>query len=742
MAPQARAIFTIPEHRRLPYAHAYKSRTNGGTVTVSHPEDPRHADPRETPTADATQRTSIVKAGIGKIAAGFLYLVDSGIPPEMRHGDPDIRRRARIILSFSLALIVLGLESGIFFALFLEPVAALRVELSLVVALSLAALIPLTLRRLGSLAIAANLILLAAYIVTITIFTVIGGINAPLIHWCALLPMLAVLMGARTSAWVWTAISFFTVVFFILADVVNWQFNDTLGFSNLQGPGLWFQQFVNVGSWLGILLAVALLFEAHKNEQTSLLAAKNAELESQVEQRNLAEKRSQYLALYDELTGLPNRRLFLEQLGAAIEQTSRLNRMVGLLFLDLDHFKEVNDMHGHALGDQLLQQVAERLRGCLRESDRISRSGTQERGHVARLGGDEFTILLHGIHEPQDAVIVAQRILESMRESFVLGDLELFIGTSIGIAIHATGETSAGDLLRNADLAMYKAKSSGKGNFKFHQESMNSDIVFRNTVTEALRKALEREELDLHFQPIVEAKTGAIVGVEGLVRWHPQDNGTVSTEMLIDIAEKSGLIIPLGEWVITQACSRFQEWREAGIDLRRIAINLSGEQFRRGNVLRMVEEALEKFSMDPAHLEIEITESAMMLDEVKTFRALQQLRILGVKISLDDFGTGYSSLSYVHRFPVDVLKIDRSFVLNVEHDEGSRAIAMAVIALAHQLGLKVVGEGVENHYQQRFLLENGCDEMQGYLFSKPLPADEILDVLSRNSSQSLWPADA
>ncbi|HEY6130447.1 MAG TPA: EAL domain-containing protein [Halioglobus sp.] len=672
---------------------------------------------------------SALKAGIGKLATGFLYLVDSGIPFEMRQGDPDIARRARIILSFTLALIVLGLETGVFFSRFLEPVATLRVELALVVGLSLTALIPLVFRRLRSLAIATNLIISAAYIVTIAVFTVIGGINSPLIHWCALLPLLAVLMGARSSAWIWTIISICTVVFFILADAVNWEFKDMFGFSALQGPALWFQQFVNVGSWLGILLAVALLFEAHKNEQTSLLATKNAELESQVQQRNLAEQRSQYLAFYDELTGLPNRRLFLEQLSAAIGQTSRLNRMVGLLFLDLDHFKEVNDMHGHALGDQLLQQVAERLRGCLRQSDRISRPAAEEPGHVARLGGDEFTVLLHGIHGPQDAAIVAERIIESMRLPFVLGDLELFIGTSIGIAFHAAGDANAGDLLRNADLAMYKAKSTGKGNFKFHQESMNSDIVFRTTMTDALRKALEKEELELYFQPIVEAETRSVVGVEGLLRWHPNGDGPVSTEMVIDIAEKSGLIIPLGSWVISEACRRFQEWREAGIDLRRMAINLSGEQFRRGNVVEVVQQALLEFNMEPGHLEIEITESAMMLDETKTLRALEQLRHLGVKISLDDFGTGYSSLSYVHRFPVDVLKIDRSFVVNIENDQGSRAIAMAVIALAHQMGLKVVGEGVENAQQEHFLLENGCDELQGYLYSKPRPAGEILTLL-------------
>jgi EAL domain-containing protein (putative c-di-GMP-specific phosphodiesterase class I) len=271
---------------------------------------------------------------------------------------------------------------------------------------------------------------------------------------------------------------------------------------------------------------------------------------------------------------------------------------------------------------------------------------------------------------------------------------------------------------------------------------MNSDVVFRTTIADALRKTLEREELELYFQPIVEAKSRAIVGVEGLVRWHQDSDDPVSTAMLIDVAEKSGLIIPLGRWVISEACRRFQEWREAGIDLRRIAINLSGEQFRRGNVVEVVQEALHRFNMAPGQLEIEITESAMMLDERKTFRALEQLKRLGVGIALDDFGTGYSSLSYVHRFPVDVLKIDRSFVVNIENDEGSRAIAMAVIALAHQLKLRVVGEGVENVQQESFLLDNGCDEMQGYLYSKPLPAGAILSILSRRSQDSKSGASA
>jgi EAL domain-containing protein (putative c-di-GMP-specific phosphodiesterase class I) len=258
---------------------------------------------------------------------------------------------------------------------------------------------------------------------------------------------------------------------------------------------------------------------------------------------------------------------------------------------------------------------------------------------------------------------------------------------------------------------------------------MNADIVMRNTMTDSLRKALEDQKLELHYQPMVNAQTRIITGVEGLIRWKANDQEFVPTETLIQIAEESGLIIPLGNWVISEACRQYCEWKKAGIDLNRIAINVSAEQFRRCNVVQIVEEALLHFNVEPGNFEIEITEGVMMVDEDKTLEALEKLESLGVKISLDDFGTGFSSLSHVHRFPVDTLKIDRSFVTDIENNQGSRAIAVAVIALAHQLGMKVIGEGVENASQERILLENGCDEMQGYLYSKPLPAKEIVQVL-------------
>ncbi|NQX88142.1 MAG: EAL domain-containing protein [Halioglobus sp.] len=664
----------------------------------------------------------------------FTRLVDSAIPREMRNGDPDVLRRARIILSFTLILIVLGIETVIFFALVLSPNAVLRISLLLVVALILTMLIPVAFRRWGSLSLAANLINTAAYIVTVAIYTVLGGIQAPLIHWLALFPMLAALMGARSSAWVWAFISFSTVAFFIWADASNLEFVDAFGITTLEGPTLWLQRSVNVISWLLILLAVALLFEDSRNRHTDQLAAKNAELQSLMEQRHKAEQRSQYLAYYDELTGLPNRRLFLEQLTAAIDQAPRMERTLGLIFLDLDRFKEVNDIHGHALGDQLLRQVADRLRSCVRQSDRLSHGQADEYGNVARLGGDEFTILLNGIRGYRDAAVVAQRILDTMENSFLLGELEIFIGTSIGIALLSGEDTDAGDLLRNADLAMYQAKSTGKNNFKFHEASMNAEIKIKTSMTDALRKALEEDKLELHYQPIIGSQTQNISGVEGLVRWPQAENDYVPTDTLIQVAEESGLIIPLGNWVIHEACRQFSEWRAAGIEPPRVAINVSAEQFRRDSVVETVDDALRKFDMGIGTLEIEITEGAMMIDEDRTLEALEVLKVMGVKIALDDFGTGYSSLSYVHRYPVDALKVDRSFVTDIGEDPGSRAIATSVIALAKELGLNVVGEGVETTVQERFLLEHGCDELQGFLYSKPLPASEMTKILQRGEA--------
>ena len=661
----------------------------------------------------------------------FDSLIDRGIPSNIQTGDPDDLRRARIILSFTLILIALSLVTGVYITSILPTPEKPKILISLTLAVMATFTVPIIFKYFFSLALAANLVLFTGYVVTLVIYTLSGGITGPLLHWCALFPVLAALMGCRRSAWMWAGISVTTVAFFVLADAAGFKFVDAIEFSKLEGPALWLQRFVNVFSWTMILLSAALVFEDHKNLQTWQLAAKNIELRTQIDQRFRAEQRSQYLAHYDQLTGLPNRRLFLEQLNAAIDQAPRLNRTIALLFLDLDRFKEVNDMHGHDQGDQLLKQVAERLHSCVRLSDRVSHGSVSGLGNVARLGGDEFTIMLTGIRKHRDAAVVAQRILDSLNRPFMVDGLEVLIGTSIGISVLSEENRDAAELVRNADLAMYKAKSAGKHNFKFHEESMNTDIVLRNTITDALRKALDANELKLHYQPIIDTNTHVITGVEGLVRWMPEGREPVPTETLIQIAEESGLIIQLGEWVINEACRQFREWHSIGLNPPRIAINISTEQFKRTNVAESVAASLKAHNMEAKHLEIEITEGAMMADETQTLATLEKLRTMGVSISLDDFGTGFSSLSYVNRFPIDTLKVDRSFISCLEYEKGSRAIATAVIALAHQLNLKVVGEGVENSTQEKFLFDNGCHEMQGYFYSKPLSPGELSSILVR-----------
>jgi len=698
-------------------------------LTVSSPDKRSDTAGSGRPMAGAEGATSESLSVVERISAVFLYVVDSAIPRAMRESDADILRRARIILSFALVLVLLGLETAVFFYNMASDRATQVIFLSLGFAFFLIFLIPLVFRLWGSLIVGANLIICAAYSVIMAILVLSGGIHAELLHWLALLPMLAALMGARGSAWTWFGVSMLTVLLLIAADAVGITSSSKVYIHYPEGPALWFQRTVNVSSWVGMLFAVALLFESHKNKQTIQLAAQNAELESQMQHRQRAEKRSQYLAYYDELTGLPNRHFFLEQLAAAIELSTRQGGKVALLFLDLDQFKEVNDLHGHALGDLLLEQMADRLLGSVRESDSVSHPGREEAGAIARLGGDEFTILLNGVHSPRDAAKVAERILDSLNEPFALDDLQLYIGTSIGIAISENGDLAAGDLLRNADLAMYQAKAAGKNNYKFHDEQMNADILYRTETTSALRTALEMHELELYYQPIVDGATQKILGVEGLVRWNRDGKGFVSTQEVVQIAEETGLIIPLGNWVADRACRQFRQWRNAGVELRRIAINVSGEQFRKGAIVTVLEDALHKYGLPPECLEVEITEGVMMVDEEKALRTLEALKALGIRIALDDFGTGFSSLSYVHRFPVDTIKIDKDFVADVTRDHSSQAITISVITLAHQLGLRVVAEGVENVSQEHFLLDNGCDEMQGYLYSMPLPAREIQNLL-------------
>jgi len=660
----------------------------------------------------------------------LLRLVDSGIPTAIQAGDSDSLRRARTVLSFALVLVVLGIESLAFFSWALSPSAALPVGVSLLGGLLLTLAIPWSLRRWGSIEVASNLLLAGSYVVIVTSLAIVGGIRAPLLHWTGLLPMLAVLMGTRRSAWTWTLISFATLGAFVCAENLGWRFPDELGLARLEGSRLWVQRLVDVGSWITLLVAIALLYEARKEEQTRQLADKNVELESEIDQRSRAEERNQYLAHYDDLTALPNRRLFQQQLEAALDDAAASGRMVGVLFLDLDGFKEVNDTHGHAFGDRLLQQVAQRLRGCIRMSDSAARGGPESGAVVSRLGGDEFTVLLTELRSHQEAALVAHRILRTLERSFELGNHEVFISASVGIALDRGGVDRVDDLLRSADLAMYHAKDQGRNNFQFFEESMNADVVRHGTLAAELRRGLDRDEFELEFQPIVDSRTRRITGVEALARWsHPERGGIDATEF-IAIAEDSGLVVPLGEWVVHEACRAYAAWCDAGLEVPRLAINVSGAQLRRGRIVESIVDASRKFEIDPSRLEIEVTESAMMLDEEEAGRCLAQLKRMGLHLTLDDFGTGFSSLSYVKRFPVDSLKIDRAFVSEIDTDPEARAISTAIIAMAHELGLRVVGEGVETAVQEQILLEHRCDELQGFRYSRPLCADEMARLIS------------
>ena len=418
------------------------------------------------------------------------------------------------------------------------------------------------------------------------------------------------------------------------------------------------------------------------------------------------------LAHHDALTGLPNRLLFIDRLGQAMAQANRNERLVAVMLLDLDRFKAINDTLGHTMGDLLLRNVAEFLVSCVREDDT-----------VARLGGDEFTIMLPEIQHIQDAATVAQKILDAFTRPFFLDGHELFIGTSIGIALYPFNEDLS-LLLRNADIAMYEVKQQGGNNYQFYTAEMNTASLQRLSLEGALRRALERGEFVLHYQPQIDLTRGEIVGVEALVRWQHPERGLLGPMEFIPLAEENGLIVPIGEWVLRTACAQARAWQEAGLRPIRVAVNLSVRQFYQKNLVETVARILEQTGLDSRYLELEITESCLMQNTQTTVALLAELNRLGMRISIDDFGTGYSSLSYLKRFPVDTLKIDRSFVCDIGTDPDDDAIVKAIIALAQSLELRVVAEGVETPEQLHFLRTHGCNEIQGYLISRPLPADE------------------
>ena len=429
--------------------------------------------------------------------------------------------------------------------------------------------------------------------------------------------------------------------------------------------------------------------------------------------RKEAEEKLIYRAHYDPLTDLPNRTLFYDRLAQVLNQARRHDWTFGVMVIDLDRFKSVNDTLGHSHGDRLLQDVAKRLSQCLRSGDT-----------VARVGGDEFAIVAADLARAQDAAILAQKVLESLAKPFDLDGHEVFIGASVGIATFPMDGCEGGLLIKNADAALYRAKELGRNNYQFYTAAMNERAMENLLLENDLRHALERREFRLHFQPKARLRDGRVAGFEALLRWERPGKGLVSPAQFVPLLEDTGLIVPVGDWVIRAAFAQLREWREEGREPLPVAVNLAAKQFVHHDIVAVVEAAIRESGMPAELLEVEITESDAMKNPEQTLAVLQRLEARGVRIAIDDFGTGYSSLSYLKRFPVHTVKLDRSFVKGLPDDTEDASIALAVVTMAHSLGLEVVAEGVETAAQKHFLAEHGCDQMQGYLLSRPLPAAE------------------
>lgn len=443
-----------------------------------------------------------------------------------------------------------------------------------------------------------------------------------------------------------------------------------------------------------------------------------------ITERRRTEERIRFLAYSDNLTGLANRAALRGSLQRAILRAQRTKSVLAILFLDLDHFKRINDTFGHTAGDEILQYVAAQLASCVRESDAVSHSADGDpRTMISRLGGDEFTMLLEGLSDPSDAGRVARRVLESISRTVIIEGSEISITASIGIAVFPHDGEDEDSLLRNADSAMHHAKELGRANLQFYREALNAHALERLELEALLRRAIEDDQLQVHYQPKLELATGRITGCEALARWQDPERGFIPPEVFIPLAEATGLICTLGERVLREACRRARGWQLAGHRDLRLAVNLSPLQLKDERIVETISGVLGETGFDPCRLELEVTESALIHNEVQARSVLEELRDLGIRISLDDFGTGFSSLSYLKRFPVHTLKIDRSFISGIGSGTGDEAITAAILSMAKDLGIRVVAEGIETEEQLQFLEDRGCDEIQGYLLSRPLPPE-------------------
>jgi diguanylate cyclase (GGDEF)-like protein len=450
-----------------------------------------------------------------------------------------------------------------------------------------------------------------------------------------------------------------------------------------------------------------------------------------ITERKQAEEQIAYLAYHDNLTGLPNNRLFKDRLQQSIAHAERNNSLLAVMFLDLDRFKLINDSMGHNVGDKLLQIIADRLTEGTRRQDSIGIKVSIDANSVARLGGDEFTILLEKVSGQQAITTVARRLIELCARPILIDSHEIFTSVSIGISLYPTDGAEVETLLKNADTAMYHAKKQGRNNFQYFDTSMNQASVEQLAIETSLRKAIENNELALHYQPQVSISTGQIVGMEALLRWKHPHKGFISPTAFIPVAEETGLIISIGEWVINEACKQGAEWEKQGYKPVTISVNLSAKQLREERLNDIIARILHETGMNPRYLGLELTESAIIIEPERALARLQSIKSLGIKLSMDDFGTGYSSLSYLKKFPLDTLKIDQSFIHDLATNNEDASLVKAIISMAHSLGMDVIAEGVEQQDQMEFLSVNDCDIIQGYLFSRPLPAAELTKILPK-----------
>jgi diguanylate cyclase (GGDEF)-like protein len=454
-----------------------------------------------------------------------------------------------------------------------------------------------------------------------------------------------------------------------------------------------------------------------------------------ISERKRTEEQIRRLAYCDSLTGIPNRQAFLETLERELHRSKAGDRKFAVLFMDLDAFKRINDTLGHNVGDHLLKIVSERLRETIRPSDLVSRG--DQASNLARLGGDEFTILIPDLERVEHALNVAHRVKEAMRRPFLIEGHEIFVTASIGISLFPEDGDDCNSLLKYADTAMYHAKNCGKNNAKLYSSSLTMQIMSHVKLEVGLRKALQNDELYLLYQPQIDVSSSEIVGVEALVRWRHPERGIISPTEFIPLAEETGLIVPIGEWVLRTACNQAKAWQWLTRRALRVAVNLSAKQFKDENLSQIVVSALHDTGLDPKLLELELTEGTLMDDAKATMATLEQLRGIGVYLSIDDFGTGYSSMNYLKRFDVRALKIDRSFICGLPQDSENAAITRAIIAMAHGLKMVVVAEGVETGEQLVLLEQYGCDLVQGYYLGHPAPADTITQMLQQRCAAAL-----